>query len=193
VLDSSGNPIAGSPLTAGSLVNQPVAVAVDAGGNAWVANTGTQTLLKFGSTGTLLSSSGSGYTDGNLVEPVSMDFDRSGNIWLAENALNNINSLTPTGATESGATVTGVSAPRGVAVDGANVVWSTNAVAGGGLTQLVPGSLPASFYGSLNQAIGVAVDSGGNVWTADSGDNSVTEFIGLATPVTTPLVTRSGP
>jgi streptogramin lyase len=193
VLNSSGNTIDGSPLTDGVVVNQPVAIAIDASGNAWVANTGTETLLKFGSTGTLLSSSGNGYTDGNLGEPVSMDFDSSGNVWLTENALNNINSLTPSGTTESSTAISGLSGPRGLAVDGANVVWATNAIAGSSLTQFVPGSLLASFYGTLSTPIGVAVDGSGNVWTTDSGDNSVTEFVGIATPVTTPKVTRSGP
>ena len=193
VLNGTGNLIDGSPLTASSIVNQPVAIVVDSSGNAWVANTGTETLLKFGSTGTLLSSSGNGYTDGNLGEPVSMDFDSTSNVWLTENALNNINSLTPSGTTESGTAISGLSAPRGLAVDGANVVWATNAIAGGSLTQFVPGSLLASFYGTLSIPIGVAVDGSGNVWTTDSGDNSVTEFVGIATPVTTPKVTRSGP
>jgi hypothetical protein len=39
-------------------------------------------------------------------------------------------------------------------------------------------------------AVGIAVDASGSVWTANSGDNTVSQFIGLATAVRTPLAIR---
>ena len=41
--------------------------------------------------------------------------------------------------------------------------------------------------GTINGAEGIAVDLSGNVWVANSGNNTVSELIGLATPVVTPL------
>jgi DNA-binding beta-propeller fold protein YncE len=45
----------------------------------------------------------------------------------------------------------------------------------------------------LNTPVGVAVDPSGNVWTTNSGENTVSIFLGLATPAVTPLSQNVGP
>ena len=40
---------------------------------------------------------------------------------------------------------------------------------------------------------GIAIDASGNIWTANTGDNSVSVFVGLAAPVVTPLAANVGP
>jgi hypothetical protein len=89
---------------------------------------------------------------------------------------------------------------RGIALDGAGVVWVAGQgdrnLAGGtlppGLLPIVPGSdgaINASPYVSPSLAAGplrVAVDGSGNVWVL-LADNTVTEYVGAATPVVTPL------
>ena len=34
---------------------------------------------------------------------------------------------------------------------------------------------------------GLAIDASGNIWVSNSGKNTLTEFIGIATPVKSPL------
>jgi hypothetical protein len=48
---------------------------------------------------------------------------------------------------------------------------------------------PSTGYtnGSLNYPIGIAVDGSGNLWVASVDGNSITEFIGVAAPVLTPV------
>lgn len=46
---------------------------------------------------------------------------------------------------------------------------------------------PASGFSTLSTPQGVAVDPSGNVWTTNSGNNSVSIFVGLATPTITPI------
>jgi DNA-binding beta-propeller fold protein YncE len=52
---------------------------------------------------------------------------------------------------------------------------------------------PSAGFGPLNAPVGVALDNTGSVWTANSGSNTVSKFIGLATPVVTPLAANVGP
>ena len=47
--------------------------------------------------------------------------------------------------------------------------------------------------GSLNAPVGVAVDASGCVWTTNSGANTVAKFIGLSTPIATPIAVNVGP
>jgi len=47
--------------------------------------------------------------------------------------------------------------------------------------------------GSLNAPMGVAVDLNGSIWTVNSGDNTVSQFIGLGSPTVIPLSALAGP
>ena len=59
----------------------------------------------------------------------------------------------------------------------------------------VPGSTsalsPNAGYsgGGLSTPTGLAIDNSGNVWVTNTGDSSLTEFVGAAAPVVTPLAT----
>ena len=41
--------------------------------------------------------------------------------------------------------------------------------------------------GGINAPFAIAVDSAGNAWLTNQGSNSVTEIIGIGTPVITPI------
>jgi len=94
----------------------------------------------------------------------------------------------------------GLAHPQGIAVDGAGNVWVSNFRANA-LTELAgavsasPGTAlsPAGGIGSsanLVQAYALAIDASGNVWVTNSASNAnkLTEYIGLAAPVKTPLI-----
>ena len=92
----------------------------------------------------------------------------------------------------------GLNHPQGIAVDGAGNVWVAN-YRGPSITELAgaasstPGKVlspPAGFApdAGLLQAFAIAIDASGNVWATNFGSNTLTEFVGLAAPVKTPLL-----
>jgi hypothetical protein len=169
-LTSAGAAASGSPYTGGGL-NWPSGIAIDSLGNAWVSNLGgpfsqsgspTGSVSKLTNGGSLVS--GTPFTGGGLSYPWSVAIDGSGNVWLPNygnyaNPGNSITELSSNGAATSGTL---------------------------GFTG-----------GSLTAPTGIAIDGSGNVWVSNFGTNtgngplaigSVTEFVGAATPVVTPLV-----
>jgi hypothetical protein len=40
----------------------------------------------------------------------------------------------------------------------------------------------------LNEPYGLAIDASGDLWIANSGGNTLTQFVGLAGPIKTPLL-----
>ena len=148
----------------------------------------------------------------NLVDTTSplgqqqIAVDGSGNVWVpVGGTVGGLEKIPPyggLGTTDQGVSGfnTGGSAsqpfanPNGVAVDGAGKVWVANASATGSntppnLTEIDPGNSSSSseFISSSlsNGPVSVSVDSSGNVWVLLQ-NNSVTEFVGLATPAVTP-------
>ena len=40
---------------------------------------------------------------------------------------------------------------------------------------------------ALSQPFGIAIDASGNIWVSNAGTATLTQFVGLASPVKTPL------
>ena len=101
-----------------------------------------------------------------------------------------------TGVTFTGG---GISAPSGVAVDGAGNVWVAN-VHSNCVTKIPAGgkSAPIKFTAKgISFPTGLAIDGGGNVWVSSYGHKiekkgsavgNVIELIGVASPVLTPVI-----
>jgi len=191
----------------GGSFSQPGSIAVDKSGNVWTANVGYGNVVEFSNAGAELSSTTTGVTDSNTIAPSAVAVDTTGNtpagnVWLASMGTGAMDGFTNSGTALATASYTGggLAAPLGVAIDGASNVWAVNGNSTAGtLTKLAysggsyTAATPASGLGVLNNPVGVAVDAGGNVWVANHGDNSVMEFVGLATPATTPLAATAGP
>jgi streptogramin lyase len=180
------------------------AMAVDASNNIFVTADATKgSAVKFSQTGTasLISGKGYGYTL-SQKNPTAVALDPSNNVWIANTSGNSISKFTDAGASPSD--MTGFSAPAGIAFDGAGNAWITNSssnsivelsdsgtvlsgstgfTSAAGITTAAP-TIP------LNTPTGIAVDPSGNVWVTNnvSSTKIVTEFIGAATPVVTPIV-----
>jgi hypothetical protein len=82
---------------------------------------------------------------------------------------------------------------KGLALDGNRMVWVASGSAGPSILPITDNSSingePTGYLSSSSLAAGplrVAVDGSGNVWVLLE-DNTVTEFVGVATPVVTPL------
>lgn len=178
----------------------PVSIAMDASGNAWIVDRDSSTLTEFSKTGTLLS--GAGFTGGGLNKPYAIAIDHSGNLWIASygSSFSSVTEMSNTGAAISpsgGYTAGGIDSPRAIAVDGAGQVWVANTGTSNVMELSSSGSAisPDLGYtgGNLNDPYGIAIDASGNVWTANLftstgvGTGSVTQLIGAAAPVVTPL------
>ncbi len=194
LLSGSGSAISSSTGWGGTSLAFPVALAVDAGHNAWVVNQGG--LLPV----TEISEDGSMVTsydcDCNGASGVAAD--QKNNIWIANYYGNSISEVNTCGTLElDAATGGGVVRPQGIAVDGAGMVWVAN-FQGNSLAEISGASSaksgsflsPSSGFGtdaSLLDPYGLAIDASGNLWVSNAGKNTLTEFIGVAVPVKTPL------
>lgn len=190
-------------------VTAPAGIAADTSGNLWFANAGG--LASIGeATPSAVPGSVSAYNQfagSALSSPYGIAIDGSGNIWVANETGDNgngslseystsLNEWLPSGS--NGFTGGGISTPYGVAIDGLGNVWTAN---NGGNSDSIsefnssgaPISGPNGYVGTGLFPYGVAIDPSGNVWVANKSANApfssfpLTEFVGAAAPVVTPL------
>jgi streptogramin lyase len=177
-------------------------IALAANGSAWtLGNGGGLYHFTLPSTSTRLTQPLTA-TDGNDITPIAMDANE--NIWFVSGRNSKLGKADPNGALLSpaaGYTGGGLNSPAGLAIDGSGRVWVANrgnssvSVFGSDGTALSPSTgLGTDSYvdqGDVQVGIhgprGIVVDNAGNVWVANFTYNSITELIGAATPVGTPL------
>jgi streptogramin lyase len=201
--NSSGSPLSGSGYAGGGL-NTPDAIAIDASGNVWVANSSGNSISEFNSSGLPISGS-TGFTGGGLNGPDSIAIDASGDAWLANVDANSISEFGSGGSPISGLngfTGGGLDGPDAIAVDGSGAIWT----ASGDFNATCPYNTISEFAASGIAISGqngycysapgyyfqyLAIDGSGNVWVTTQG--SILEFVGVATPVVTPIVANLMP
>jgi hypothetical protein len=188
-VSSAGVVQSGFPFTTG--LNTPRSVAIDGTGNAWI--TSNSTLTKLSPSAVQVGSSP--FSGNGLSGAYSVAIDNSGNAWVANQngVITSVSEFKNDGSAVSGSPFTsgGVNTPKVVAIDGAGNAWVGNnlpssiSVISSGGTAISPstGYVPAG----VSQCIGLAVDGSGNVWIADPSSLQLTEIIGAAVPVVTPL------
>lgn len=195
---SSGGTV--TSYSTGLSLNGPTGIALDTSGNIYVANSGGGNVVKLTHLGA--AATGSPFTDNALQGTTAVALDASNNAYALGSVTGSIeqaavSQFSSAGVAASYSPVTGTTASGiyyRIAVGGVNQVFATNSSATGSLLSLTLGSSSTSYkLGSLNTPIGVAIDLSGNVWTANSGDNTVSEFIGLTSPAVTPLAATVGP
>jgi streptogramin lyase len=193
-LSSSGQALSGASGYTSPLFAFPVAAAVDGNHNVWVTN-------QSGSTVTKVSPDGTQFTNYACCDaPSTMAFDQLGNAWVANYYGNSISEISNSGAIVANGTYIGggIDHPQGIAIDGVDNVWIANFRAGAiselaGANAPVPGATlsPTGGLGadaSLLEAYAIAVDASGNLWVSNFGSDVLTQFVGLASPVKTPLI-----
>ncbi len=190
---NAGNPSNGVALSGGGVIN-PSAVAIDGAGNGWITNRTGSTVTEFNTSDTFISGS-NGYVGGGLNFPIGIAMDGSNNAWVINAGNTLLSKFTSSGTPVGSGFSTGTGAMSAVAVDGSNRVFvlkrtpslwifdSTGTALASGLTG-----------GNLGGPNAMVMDASGNVWVADLGPVTVnsaqqglTEFVGLATPVTVPM------
>jgi hypothetical protein len=190
------------------------AVGIDSSNNVWIgasANGGAVTqgyLAELSDPGGQLITDTQATSDQYLPQ---MAADGAGDVWFVRNG--DVVEVHPYGGTGSvlsetpylpgGSSVVGgidLAGIRGIALDGAGTVWVAGQGGPSGNANIPPGLLPimttgdasptsATSYQSSSLAAGpirVAVDGSGNVWVL-LANNTVTEYVGAAIPVVTPL------
>jgi sugar lactone lactonase YvrE len=149
-----GSPQSGSATSVD--LNRPGATAVDASGNVYIADSGNNLVVKVAPDGTLSVVAGGGVTsplgtvvatDAQLASPRGVAVDSSGNVYIADSGNNLVLKVAPDG--------------------------TLSVVAGGGVTSPLE-SGPATQM-QLSNPGGVAVDSSGNVYIADTGNGLIEE------------------
>ena len=204
---TSGTPTAGTATS--SRLNEPMGVAVDSSGNVYIADRANHRVEKVTSGGTLSvfagTSSGGAPTAGaatssRLNNPSGVAVDSSGNVYIADTYNHRVEKVTPEGVlsiiagtgtsgapTAGTATSSRLNQPMGVAVDSSGNVYIADSanhriekVTPEGVLSIIAGSgssgaptAGTATSSALNTPTGVAVDSSGNVYIADSGNNQV--------------------
>jgi tripartite motif-containing protein 71 len=170
--------------TAGSLAGQlkgPQGIALTAGGNIWVADTGNSRIEKFGPTGNLLNNiSGEGTEPGKLKSPSAITIAPDGSIWVADTGNNRIEQwnsslslLRTVGKEGSGGGE--FKSPAAIEADSSGNIWvgdlKNNRVEEFGEGGKYLGQFGANGSGkfSFSNATGIAVDASGSIWVADPG------------------------
>ena len=124
-----------------------------------------------GTAGNPGSSNGTG-TGARFNNPYGVAADASGNVYVADSGNSSLRKITPGGVVT---TIAGASGNfQGIAIDGAGANLYLTDFTAGTITKVVISTGAVSTLnltgGTLNNPIGICVDSGGNIYVADSGN-----------------------
>ena len=184
---NDGTVQAGSPYGVGSNL---YSIAIDSSGNVWVTdNTNPGKVAKFSGSGGVIGS----YSAGGQNNSFGVAIDSSSHVWISNSGNNSVTALNNDGSAIGNYTGGGLNSSQGIAVDGLGNVWVAN-TGNDSVTELNNSGTvlsPATGFlgGGMSGPFGVAVDGSGNVWVSNNGSssNSITEIVGAAAPVVTPL------
>jgi hypothetical protein len=165
--------------------NRPWGIAVDGGGNVYVADTDNHRIQKFTSSGTYLTRWGThGHTDGQFYYPYNVAVDASGNVYVADTDNERIQKFTNDGTyvTQWGTRGSGDGqfyGPDGVAVDASGNVYVGDYDR---IQKFTSSGTYVTQWGSSGTGNGqfsgtrVAVDGSGNFYVADHGNDRIQVF-----------------
>jgi YD repeat-containing protein len=147
--------------------SHPQAVAIDASGNVWVADTSNNRIEKFSSAGAFIAAYGSkGSGEVQFSSPWGIAVNQTtGNVYVGDTGNNRIEELS-----SSGAFVEAIG--WGVSDGKAELeVCKTGCKAG----------ISGSGNGQFHEPSGLTIDSQGNVWVADEDNSRIEEFSSTGT------------
>lgn len=160
----------GAATRVGVGLSDPVAIAMDAAGNLYIADTNNNAVRKVtASTGIITTIAGQGPTsagysgDGgpavfaHLSHPKGVTVDASGNVYIADTFNQRIRMVTPNGIIST--------------VVGTGVLTLTSSA---GTNNLGDGGLATA--ATLNYPAGLSIDSSGNIYIADTDNDIVREY-----------------
>jgi sugar lactone lactonase YvrE len=179
--------------------NQPQGMAADPQGNIWIANCGNDSVTEYPG-GDATTGTPPNFHNIGLLRPFGLAVDGQGNVWIASSGNDRVVGLAPDGTPLPGSPFMGghLRAPLGVAVDSMDNVWIADSAAirlpcGGTVGRPIFGETPsvtmltrtargAKLQGFTGGGIvapwGIAVDGDDNVWVANFGGRTLSEFCG---------------
>jgi hypothetical protein len=170
----------------GGLLSEPISVAIDGSGDAWILNNipflgPPGGVTEVASSTTILSPSN--FTSASWINdsPQGMAIDNSGNVWIALVNGSGVTELNNSGTTYAGTPFTGngILSPDGVAIDGLGNAWiadgDSNAVSELNGSGVSSGFSPLTGNG-MDHTSSVAVDGSGDVWVASSAGFKVSQW-----------------
>lgn len=179
----------------GSGLVTPRGIAVDAAGNVYIADSGSQQVYKespVAGGGYAQSTIGSGFTS-----PAGVAVDGAGNVYVVDSGANQVyeETLSASGYSQNVVPTSTLAAPKSVAVDGSGNVYIADTgnarilkeTLGGGLYS--EGAIPT---GGTSASPAVAVDGAGNVYTLDPANNLLFEASPSSTGYSSSEVPTSG-
>ena len=197
-------PTVNSPGFSGSL-----GIGIDNSGNIYAAGTYSNSILKLDTNGAVLSGSGAGYTGGGtLSAPLDIALDSGPHVWTYNNATNGVGEIFGNGGSTlspAGGYLAGFAQAALISIDGVGTAWIPNcrkSCPGSGdstdaddLVHLdTTGAVVTGASGyqdkGFSAAGGSAIDASGNLWVTSNIGNSLTELLGIASPVDTPLAAQ---
>jgi sugar lactone lactonase YvrE len=211
--------VSGSPVTvtAGSRADSASANYTQRSGSGglWASNFGaTHTAIQFTAAQLGSSSSAAATTAVTTgIEGLGAAFDASGNLWLTNFGTSTVveysasqlaSSGTPTAAVSLTASAGSLSEPAGLAFDANGNLWVAN-LTGNTVVEFTASQLASSgsptpavtisaASGSLANPVGIAFDTNGDLWVANTNDSTIVEYTPSqlsATGAPAPAVTLS--
>jgi len=189
---NAGADLSGANGYTGGGLTQPWADAIDGAGDVWVDSLGAA-ISKFTNAGAAMSGT-NGYAVGGYANAIAMD--HFGDAWITSPP-STLYELSSTGTVLSGMygySGGGLNTPNSIAIDGAGNAWIANGAATnpGTISEFSNAGAPLSpstgyASGGMYETAGIAIDGSGDAWMVNSGNNSITEMIGVAAPVVTPI------
>jgi hypothetical protein len=156
--------------------DQPYGIAFDAANNAYVANTGTNSIIKINA-GTTTKST---YIGGLANAPYGLAIDPSGNMYIGSNTGNNIVKVAAGGTVVSNFVLNtaGLSGPRHLDTDPLGNVYVSD-YGNDLLKKVTPAGLITSLLptAQISNPRGVALDPWGNLYFANNGTNFVKKAV----------------
>jgi MBG domain (YGX type)/PASTA domain/Galactose oxidase, central domain len=174
----------------GFTLNQAKGLTIDAAGDAFIADTLNQRVVKISANGAL-STVGTG-----LEYPQGLAVDGAGDLFIGDNLLNEVVEV-PAGCISSTCQKTigtGLRSQLGVAVDGRGNVFIGDFVDGEVAEVPANGGAQTVVYspGNGSNPVGLAVDSAGNLYVADFGLKAVEKVPAGCTTITCTIALGSG-
>lgn len=192
---NAASPFAVTTLTNATGLAYPSGVAVGSDGSLYIADNNNHQIKKLtGSTMIVLAGSSQGYADGTgagarFNNPYGIALDRLGNVYVADTGNNAIRRITPTGTvtTLAGSPTANIfNGPSGLVVDSAFNVYLTD-TKNNAIKRIDPSRNVTTYCGNLspgyvdatgssarfNNPIGIALDSVGNLYVADTKNNMI--------------------
>jgi uncharacterized protein (TIGR03437 family) len=173
----------------------PAGLAVDAAGNVFMADYGSYTVRKIGTDGKISTVAGTGTwgfsgdggpaTKAQLAAPLSLAFDKAGNLYIGDTSNSNIRKVDTAGNIS---TVAFNLVPQGLTVDASGNIYYVDGITPAvqqilpnGYTITIAGTGQAGYNGDGNfgtatqfdRPSGLATDTAGNVYVADTGNYAV--------------------